>query len=263
MSVKLESLILKLESAIAAESNPRKASPLRSRLAVLHAAKAEMDDDDGDEGDEEDEDEESKAEKAAKKAEEAKKHAEASKHRAKAAEFRKKAEEAEEAASAAEGDEEDEGEEDEAASRAAKPSATLTPGAAAAIVSQGAVAREALARIEKLEKSAAARELSALIADAKASRRITPGEAKTLATKSASFVRDFLEMRPRALVATDEEALSQPDGSPSADVPKNIKAIVEQAVVAMGLEGEKADKFRETAFADHRNAMAKSQGVTH
>ena len=67
MSVKLESKILKLEAEIAGATGPA-ASALRSRLVILQAAKAEMDDDDGDDdgddGDKGDDDdgEESKAE---------------------------------------------------------------------------------------------------------------------------------------------------------------------------------------------------------
>jgi hypothetical protein len=257
----LDAKIIKLEAAIAAGGDPK---ALRAKLAVLMAAKAEMDDDDDggppkkkdDDGDDED----SKAEKARAKADKAKRDAEAAKHRAKAEEHRAKAEESEEAAKQCEAEDDGGGEDAKAIRRAPGPSA-LTPGAAAAIAAQGEIGREALSRIAKLEKAAEARELSALVNDARAARRITPGEAKTLASKPASFVRDFLEMRPRPLVATDEEMLSQPDTTPAGDIPANVKRIVEQAVSAMNLTGEQADKFREQSYADHRKALSGSAGV--
>ncbi len=270
MSVKLSALIKKAEAAIASELDPKKRAPIQSRLAVLMAAKAEMDDDDDDDDDDkkksdddDDDDEESKAAKAAKAAEKAKAKAEASKHKAKAAEHRQKAAEYDEAAKKCEEASSEDDDEDEARLRTPTPAATLSEGAAAAIASQGEIGREALTRIAKLEKDAEARNMAALINDARAARRITPGEAKTLAKKPASFVKDFLEMRPRALVATDEEALSQPDNAPNADVPHNVKSLVEQAVMAAGLEGEKAEKFRQTSYENHRKAQAGSAGVTH
>ena len=71
-------------------------------------------------------------------------------------------------------------------------------------------------------------------------------------------------MRPRALVNVDDDAMLVPDPkTTAADVPANVKAIVEQAVVSMGLEGEKATKFRETSYEDHRKAALNGAGVTH
>ena len=257
----LDAKIIKLEAAIAAGGDPK---ALRPRLAVLMAAKAEMDDDDDDgppkkKPDDGDGDEDSRAEKARAKADKAKREAEAAKHRAKAEEHRAKAEESEEAAKQCE----DEGDDAKAAVPVPAPLAALTPGAAAALASQATAVPEALARIAKLEASAEARDLAATINDARAARRITPGEAKTLASKSGTFVREFLSMRPHALVATEEEALARPDKSPDADVPKNVRALTEQAIAAMSLSGKQADDFRAAAFADHRASAAHLSEVSH
>ena len=269
MSTKLAVLIKKTEAAIASEQDFEKLTALHARLAAFTATKAEMDDSDDDDDDkkkkdsdsDDDDGEESKAMKAAKKAEEAKKAAKAAGHRARAAEFKKKAEEAEEEAKKAEEDDE---EEEEATLKVAAPTA-LTPGASAALVSQAEMATDALARVRKLEAQAEERDCQSLISELVAQRRVMPHEAKKWAKKDRTFWAQVQEMRPHALVAVTEEALEQPDGTPGADVPANVKRIVDQAIEAMGLTGEKADKFREQSFADHRNTSAKANGagVTH
>src|SRR5208337_4779191 len=119
MSVKLDALIAKTESAIDGEADAVKKRKLVMRLATLEETKRLMgddpDDDKGDEGDEDDED--SKSKKAAETAAKMKaKHAamghraKAAEHKAKAAELEEKAKKCEEEAS---GGEEDEGDEDE------------------------------------------------------------------------------------------------------------------------------------------------------
>lgn len=261
----LKALISRTEAAISTETDPAQLRILEAKLGTF-LARAEMDDDGDDDGgkkkpdddeddDEEDDDEESKAAKAAKKAEEAKKAEAKAKIKSKRADAKAKheklmAELDEEEKKCESEDEEDE--EEEASSKA------LSAGAAAALASQSTITSEALTRIQKLEKSAEARELAAMIDEAKAARRITPGEAKTLAKKNATFVRDFLEMRPKALVATDEEALSEPDRSAAADIPSLAKQMVEADIKHQGLTGEKADKYRETSYAAHRAAKAGS-----
>jgi ClpP class serine protease len=270
--LKLAALIKRLTSAHAAESDPKAKVALYLRLTAAQSTLAEMGgdgdgDEGGDEGDGGDGDE-GKAAKAAKAAAKAKSKAEGAKHRAKAAEHKAKAAEYEDAAKKCEEEatsgEEDE--EDEAAS-ASPPQLALSDGAAAAITSQAELGREALARIERLEKSAAKRELAAMVEEARATRRITPGEAKVLSSKSAAFVRDFLSMRLRPLVATEEEALAVPDGAPDGDVPASVKSLTERAIAAMGamLKDEDARKaFREKAFSDYRAEKARVVGgVTH
>ncbi|MGA7202274.1 MAG: S49 family peptidase, partial [Candidatus Cybelea sp.] len=58
--------------------------------------------------------------------------------------------------------------------------------------------RERVAKIEQRDRKA---ERENLLARAKAERRISPAEAKTLATKKIDFVKSYLEMRPNAIVA--------------------------------------------------------------
>ena len=255
MLVKLLALIKRTEASIATEADPKKLLALKAKLSALQVTKAEMGGEDDDEGD--DKDEPSKSDEAAKKAEKAKKAAEAAKHRAKAAEHKAKAAESEEAAKAAEEDdeEEEESEESEARVRVGRTSAaTLTPGAKAALDSQAVEVAAQRKRLDKLEAEATSRAHAALIEEARAARRITPREAKTLAGKSIDFVRDFLEMRPKALVNIDDDAAETPDNTPGADIPKAALAIVEQGITAMGLTGEAADKYREASFAAHRKA---------
>lgn len=264
MAVKLDALIKKTEASLASEADPGKRIALQAKLTAFAATRAEMDDDDEPEkkkGDDDDEDDD-KAAKHAENARKMKAKAAALGHRAKAAEHKSKAAEAEEEAKKCE--EEARGAEDEGGDEAhtvVAPTNALTPGAAAAIAAQGEMGRAAMARIEKLEKAASTRELNAMIEEARAQRRITPGEAKTLGTKAPSFVRDFLEMRPKALVATTEDTLEQPDGTPEGDIPANVKAFIEQGIQASGLTGEKAESYRKTSVEAHRKAMSKTNGV--
>jgi ClpP class serine protease len=252
MAVKLDALIKKTEALIATETDAKALRALQAKLSAYTATRAELDDDKGDDkkGDEDDGDEDSKSKKAAEAAKKAKKAAEAAKHRAKAAEYKQKSEEAEEAAKMAEEEDEEEEEEEEEEAEA-----SLTPGAAAALSSQASLGSDAMRRLAALEKSAAAREHSAMIAEAKAQRRITPGEAKTLAKKSISFVKDFLDMRPNAIVATEEEELHVPNGDPDADVtPAALKQI--EAALNACPDGTDKGKLRESLIASHRKARA-------
>jgi len=279
MGKKLSTLIQQTEAAIGAENDPKKLRNLQANLATFTATRAEMDGDDGDDGDdgedgkdgkdgkdgEDGEDgDDAKSKKAAAAAVKAKKAAEAAKHRAKAADHKQKAAEAEEAAKAAEAD--DEEDEDEARLRVMHPSASLSDGAQAAIASQNEITSAILADLKALKAEATARTHSALIADAVATRRVTKHEATTLAKKPLAFVRDFLEMRPKAIVNVDEDALAIPDGTPAADIPASVKALVEQGIVAMGLDptSAAATKYRDQSYADQRNAASKGgAGVTH
>jgi ClpP class serine protease len=271
MPVKLDALIRTTEASIASETDPRKKSALQVKLGAFLQTRAEMDDDDGDkkdhkepDGDEGDDDDDSAAAKHAARAAKLKAKAKATEHRAKASEHKSKAAELEEEAKKCEEEASGEEDDDEAYLRvrptqAVVPHAGLTEGQAAAIEAQGAIASDALKRVEALERSAAARELTARIEEAKAQRRITPGEAKKLATKSATFVKDFLEMRPNALVTTNEEALFEPDVKTSAgDIPADVKALVEADVKMKRLDAEAAKKYREESYAAHRAANAGS-----
>lgn len=272
MLVKLAALIKRTEAAIASETDPKKRSALTAKLAAYQATKAEMDDDDGGGDGDGDGDGDDKAKKAAKAAKQAAKKAEAAKHRAKAAEHKQKAAEYEEAAKKAEEDDEEDDEEEDEAEAAARiaeihariegaTTTALSEGAAAAVASQAAVTQGALARIEALEKDTAARNRNAMIDEAVAARRITKAEATTLRKKSDTFVLDFLEMRPKALVHTTEEHIEQPGNTAAGDIPSAVKAMVEQGIEAQGLTGKKAEEYREASYTAHRKAMANGAGA--
>lgn len=241
--LKLDAKIKKVEAAIASELDPRKRAPLQSTLAVLMAAKAEMDDDDGDhdEPDGDDGEDESKAKKAAEAAKKAAKKAEAAKHRAKAAEYKQKMAEYEEKAKALEEEKAPEEGGEEAAIAAAATLAAgsdVSPGAAASIAAQAQMVNDAVKRIEALERSLKSRERAALVEAALVQRRITPAEAKTLGGKDLSFVTDFLAMRPNPVVAAEETALAVPTGTGAGALPdavmSNINAAVSATVESMG-----------------------------
>jgi ClpP class serine protease len=263
MKVRTQALIKTTEAALATETDPSKLRILEAKLGTLQA-RAEMDDDDDDDDkkkksdDDDDGDEESKAAKAAKKAEEMKKAAKAAGHRAKAAEFKKKAEEAEEEAKRCEADDDE-----EASKKGEGSEASIAPGALAAITSTAGLMPDALRRIEKLEQDATERQRKAMVDGAKAERKITPAEYKALVGKPIAFVRDFLSMRPHAIVNVDDEALEIPDvHSVAGDVPATVKAMVESAVQSLGLKGEKAEQHREKQYAAFRAGTA-GRAVTH
>ena len=268
MSVKLSALIRTTEASIASETDPKKLNELRVKLGAFLQTRAEMDDDDGDDDKnkdkvDDDDDGDSAASKHAARAAKLKAKAKATEHRAKAAEHKSKAAELEEEAKKCEEEASGEGgDDDDEARLLVRPAsvvshAGLTPGQAAAIAAQGDIAADALKRVEALERSASARELTARIEEAKAQRRITPGEAKKLATKSPDFVKDFLEMRPRALVSTTEEALFEPDVKTTAgDIPADVKALIESDIKSKGLDAEKAKTYREESYAAQRAANA-------
>jgi len=278
MAAKLNALIKRTEAAIATETDPRKKVALQAKLSSFLVARAEMDGDDGDgdgkDKDSDDEgDDESKAQKAKAKAAADARKAEAAKHRAKASEHKVKYEEAMEAAKKCEEDEADEAHVNGAPSQASIPSVTatelvrggLSEGAAAALLAQAEAGRDAMARLEKLERGNEAAALAASIESARAARRITPHEAKVLASKSAGFVKDFLEMRPKALLRTEEEALNPRDaaaGTPpgsAAGLPAEVLDQIEQAIAAtsLGRTEEQKMKLRERMIAAHQEAAAK------
>jgi hypothetical protein len=270
MSVALKLLIEKTEAALAAATEPKKKLRLERDLASfkLTAAKAEGGDDD--EGDD-DPDEDNATDKAAKKEAMSKKKAEAAGHKAKGDEFRRKAAECDQKAEDAMGAE-DEGEDAESkamrAELVARRTALLPEGAAAALASQAGQDAALRADLDAIKKERAAeRKASAIQAaltggaygDQPATKgpRITPGEAKTLAAKPDSFVADFLSMRPKAIVNTDETDLLHPDPKKeNADL--DPKAVTEIELMVASLPGL-TDTQRATVkknMIDGRRALA-------
>ena len=261
MPVKLDALIKRTEAAISAETDPKKLRSLQASLAAVAATKAEMDDDDGDDdkgGDDDEGDDESKSKKAAAAAHKAKKMAEAAKHKAKMAEHKQKAAEYEEAAKKCEEEAsggEEEGEEEEARLRSRPASAAVE-----ILSSQADTASQALARVEALEARAAERELKALIGQLQAERRVTPGEVKKWAKKDAAFWAQVAEMRPKALVNTDESVLELPDTRENADLSAAVMKQVELAVSSSGLDKSGQDTLRASLIEEQRKARSNGAG---
>jgi|HubBroStandDraft_1064217.scaffolds.fasta_scaffold19017_3 hypothetical protein len=263
MPVDLKALIAKTEGALQRETDPGQLRVLEARLGTLQA-RAEMSDDDDDDdkkkkSDDDDGDEDSKSAKHAARAKKLEAKSKATGLRAKAAELKSKAAEHEEEAKRCE----EEADDGEGGEEAAASLPGMTPGAVAALTSSTALMPEAMRRIEALERDAAARQKTAMIEEARAGRKITPAEYKALVGKPVSFVKDFLSMRPNAIVNVDDSALEIPDVSMTAgDVPTSVKSMVEAAVQSLGLKGEKADAHREKQYAAFRAGFA-GKAVTH
>ena len=258
MSVELKLLIEKTEAALKEPAlPPKKKARLERDLAAYRftAAKA-----DGGDDDDEDDDEDDKAGKAAKKAEASKRKLEAAKHKAKADDHRAKAAECDEAARKAMGDEDDEEDEEAKALRAelAARASLMSEGATAALASQAGQDAAMRARLDAIEKERAAERTANAIAAALTARRITPGEAKTLGTKSAAFVTDFLAMRPKAIVNTDETHLTQPSHVPDADIDPKAMAEIDGMVAKLSISDELKKKVRQDMI-DGRRALASGQ----
>ena len=241
MPVSLTVKIQKTQAAIAAETDPVKLAALAADLTTYAKAAKDCDDDE----EEDDDDEEEKKAKKAKKAEA----------------DEKKAKEAKEA-------------KDKAAAPVIAPSAvTPTPTLASLLGLSGdalegrltallekAEAYDALAGdVAQMKADTVTAKRNALIDEAVAQRRVTRKQAESLRGKKLAYVEQFLEMHPTALVNIDEDALHVPDGTPAADIPANVKKIIEQAVVAQGLSGDAAEKFRTEAYADQRKVASKSE----
>jgi signal peptide peptidase SppA len=272
MSVKLDQLIIKTEAGLASTSDAKLRTKLAMDLAGLQATKRLMgedpdddkDDDSDDDSDDDDPDEGKAAkakkaeEKAARKAEAAKHKAAAAKHRARAAEYEEKAKKCEE-----EGGEKDD---DEASTSVARLDAELSSaGASAAIEGQTAITANAVARLAAIEKERAEEKKALAVQTALSARKVTPAEAKHLLTQPSAFVDAFLAMRPRAIVATDDTAMS-PDGTPqsvemlSKSALAEIDKRVSETMAAIGGDMTKdardkiADKMKADLIASRRNS---------
>ena len=233
MNAKLESLIKKTQAKIELASDPLKKARLAADLAAyrLTAMRAESDsDDDSDEDDDEDEDD-SKSKKAAEAAEKAKRAAEGMKHRARAAEFKKKAAEAEDEAKKAEAEDDDE--EDEAKK------ASLPDGAIAALAGQSDIAASNAEAIAKMQARLDDSDRRAVVESAFSGRRITPAERKTLLGKSLSFVKDFLAMRPKAIVQSSGDEIQVPPMGGSSPITQSMRADLAAEVAKLQAMGSK------------------------
>jgi ClpP class serine protease len=150
-----------------------------------------------------------------------------------------------------------------AASEATGKSGRSVVGAIAALVAEAKqvpALRERVASIEAREKAA---EKDNLIGRAKAERRITPAEAKTLASKKLDFVQGFLDMRPNALVATEDGELRVPSGKEHADLSADALKQIDQAMAAMpdGTTKEAKEAMKAKLLENARKAIAETNGA--
>lgn len=136
-------------------------------------------------------------------------------------------------------------------------------GALAALVAEAKELPELRKRVAKIEQDKRIDKRDSLIATAKAERRITRHEAKTLASKKLDFVQDFLDMRPNALVATDEGELLKPSGKENADLPPFALAEINSALAALpeATTKEAREAMREKLIANARKAIAETNGA--
>lgn len=258
MVIKLSALIKRTEAAIESEKDAKVKKALQADLAaykktekhVEHTKTEEGDDDEDEEDDEDDEDEEDEDAKAASE---------------------KKADE--DAKAAAASDAEDEKDEKKKAKSNAAIVSQLEaalgvkgkqiPGALAAALAKVQQFDALSADVGKLKATQAKATKNALIDEARAQRRITPGQAEKLRGEKLAFVTGFLQMHTQALVNVDEDALEVPSGTPAADIPANVKAIVDGAIATLQLTGEKAEAFRAKAYEDQRKAASAQLGGVH
>lgn len=259
----LNALIRQTKAALAKEKDPKKAASLATALASFTASleaakrvkkvvKYEMES-----TDEGDEDEAAEEEAAEEESEESEKGNETDRKEGdddsddggdddgdsdddEAAEEEEEAEEAEEA-------EEEEERMAAKGKRAANTSARVT-----------ALEME----LKRLRADTERRNTKALIDEARAARRITPGEAKQLAKQPRAVVKALLAMRKKPLVTTDDDSLIVPDGRPGADLPAAVLKQIDTAVTAANCKTpEDAAKLREALMTDHRKQRAVSNGA--
>jgi hypothetical protein len=131
-------------------------------------------------------------------------------------------------------------------------------GALAALVSKAsqydAVARDVAALKAKNEADAR----SATIAAALQARRITPGEAKSLAGKRADYVAAYLDARPQALVSVEETVFAPKSDLSAIVIPSADQKHIDFAVCAVP-EGMRAAVRTELETAA-RERIAKTTG---
>ena len=116
------------------------------------------------------------------------------------------------------------------------------------------------ARLAKLEADAKAREKDTLVSAALTARRITPGEAKMLRTKSTEFVAEFMTMRPKAIVHGDADDLAQPRGGGTTEAAQAhgvSDAEMKMFEIAAASSGLKVEDL----IAHHRKSMNGAGGA--
>lgn len=264
-------LIKRTTAALATETDPKRRTLLATNLATYQAAaeaykkeKHTIEKHETEEGEEEEESEEESESEEEGEEESAESEEGEEESSAKGNETDRK----EKKAAKKSEDEEPEDDGDDAASailhlaeKATGRRGRSAVGALAAILAEGKRTAESVAKIQK-ERTAERK--SMIIAQALGARRITKHEAKTLQGKKMSFVKPYLEMRPNAIVNTDEEELHSPageDGKPTgAGLTAEVMREIEKAV-ASAPEGIDRDKLRQSMVEANRQRMNGANSV--
>lgn len=267
MKTKLEALLAKKRAALKAEKDKKKRAALKAEIAqvegtmallardakvthtIEHKEKHVADDGDeddvddgseeGDDDDEEDDEEEAGGNETDRSDEE---------------------EDDEEEASKGESEEEAAGGDFLRAAVASLPKAQRTKALAklAAMSGKAKMFDQHGARLAKLEAEAKADKTKSAISAALSARRITPGEAKTLAKKSPSFVAEFLSMRPKAIVhGSSDDAARPAAATPEAAAAGCTDEELKMFAAASAASGISVEKL----VANYRAEMTKLNGA--
>jgi ClpP class serine protease len=246
MGLDIDALIGRTEKALVAEKDPKKLAALATNLEAYKKTKHSIEKHETEEGEEDDEDEEDDEEESEES----------------------KGDETDRGDD--EEDDEDEEDDDEDAKKSKKSKAVVKspkPRAArpespeasvmAAVIeltghtdaSQAIAALRGLAegsrqltqRMAKIEKDTRKANRDTAIDKALNARRITKHEARTLRTKKMAFVEQFLAMRPKAIVDTDEKDMPRPDQDMKSmsQLPEHVREMVQRHVAMAKAAGSK------------------------
>ena len=251
MAIKLNALIAKKTAQLKSEKDANKRAALTMQLEAYKKTKRSLEEeteefpDKKDEGDDDDSDKDAEDDGDSADAEDDDGDTDASAAEdatdAEDDEPKKDSKKSKKAAQAEDDDGEDKPEKEEKAAKAVLALVRgavggLKPGAVASLLAKATAYDEMQPRLASIEKKNRKDARDASIAGALAARRITKHEAKNLATKKAEFVAEFLAMRPKAIISTDEgELLSPDDRSASANgLSRDVMAAIDEAVAHGG-----------------------------
>jgi ClpP class serine protease len=242
MGITLAALVRQTEKALKAEKDPKERASLAASLEAYKKTKHTIEKHESEEGGDEDEDAEEEGGNETDRSDKPEKDEDDSEDK--------------DSDDDSDDDEESEEEEEESAEFPAKDKSAkallalaqkttgkrgnAAIGALAAMIANG---QRAVQTVEKIQKERTAEKKTSLIDDARAKRRITRHEARELAGKPMSFVKSFLDMRPKAIIATDDDGLLIPSADPRTGdaLPADLEKSINDAMAVMG-QGKTADQ---------------------
>jgi hypothetical protein len=272
MSLTLAALVRKTQKAAKAETDPKKRAAILASLEAYKKTRHTIEKHESEEGGDEEEDEAEEAESNGdcEEAEEGGNETD-----------RSDDPENDEDDDSEDEDEEEEEEEEEEAKKAKFPMkkeksakallalaqqatgkrGSSAIGALAAMVANG---QRALQTVEKIQRERAAELKASMIDAALSKRRITKHEARELRGKPMAFVRPFLEMRPKAIISTDEDGLYVPNGDARTgdSLPVDAEREIDMAL-AIAAEGKSSDeraKIRASMVDAYRTKSSATKG---